>query len=146
AGDIKGVLAGGEEALIEVVGATHSGMTVEDFTAQAAEWIATAKHPATGRAYSDMVYQPMLELLSYLRDNDYQTWIVSGGGVDFMRAFAEPVYGIPPQQVIGSLGKAEFKMVDGKPQVMKDPGIAFIDDKGGKPVGIERNIGKRPIF
>ncbi|MEQ1941926.1 HAD family hydrolase [Mesorhizobium sp. VNQ89] len=146
AGDIKGVLAGGESALIEVVSATHSGMTVEDFTAQAAEWIATAKHPTTGRAYSDMIYQPMLELLSYLRDNDYQTWIVSGGGVDFMRAFAEPVYGIPPQQVIGSLGKADFQMVDGKPQVMKDPGIAFIDDKGGKPVGIERNIGKRPIF
>jgi hypothetical protein len=93
-----------------------------------------------------MVYQPMLELLSYLRDNEYQTWIVSGGGVDFMRGFAQDVYGIPPQQVIGSLGKAEFQMVDGKPQVMKDAGIAFIDDKGGKPVGIARAIGKRPIF
>jgi hypothetical protein len=146
AGDIKGVLAGGEAALIEVVSATHSGMTVEDFTAQAGEWIRTAKHPVTGLGYADMVYQPMLELLSYLRDNDYQTWIVSGGGVDFMRGFAQDVYGIPPQQVIGSLGKAEFQMVDGKPQVMKDAGIAFIDDKGGKPVGIARAIGKRPIF
>ena len=146
AGDIKGVLAGGEAALIEVVSATHSGMTVEDFTAQAGAWIRTAKHPKTGLVYSDMVYQPMLELLSYLRDNQYQTWIVSGGGVDFMRGFSKAVYGIPPQQVIGSLGKAEFQMVDGKPQVMKDAGIAFIDDKGGKPVGIARAIGKRPIF
>jgi hypothetical protein len=146
AGDIKAVLAGGEASLLEVVTATHSNMTVEDFTAEAAEWIKTAKNPATDMLFTDMTYQPMVELLDYLRSNDYQTYIVSGGGVDFMRAFAEEAYGIPPQNVIGSLGKSSFQMVDGKPQVVKDPGIAFIDDKAGKPVGIERNIGKRPIF
>jgi hypothetical protein len=146
AGDVKTLMAGGEEALIEVVSATHSGLTVEDFTAQAAAWIATAKHPTKGLPYTGMTYQPMVELLAHLRENGFQTWIVSGGGVDFMRAFTEEAYGIPPQQVIGSLGKASFEMVDGKPQVMKDPGIAFIDDKGGKPVGITRAIGKRPVF
>jgi hypothetical protein len=146
AGDVKAVMAGGEEALVEVVSATHSGLTVEEFTAQAAEWIATAKHPTTGLRYTGMTYQPMVELLEHLRGNGFQTWIVSGGGVDFMRAFSDEAYGIPTQQVIGSLGKASFQMVDGQPQVMKDPGIAFIDDKGGKPVGIERAIGKRPVF
>ena len=146
AGDMKGVLAGGEAALIEVVTATHSGLTVEDFTAEAADWIANAKHPVTGKPFTGMVFQPMLELLDYLRANEYQTYIVSGGGVDFMRAFVEEAYGIPPQNVIGSLGKASLQMIDGKPQVMKDPGIAFIDDKEGKPIGIERSIGKHPVF
>lgn len=146
AGDVKTLMAGGEEALVEVVSATHSGLTVEEFTAQAAAWIATAEHPTTGLRYTGMTYQPMVELLEHLRGNGFETWIVSGGGVDFMRAFTEEAYGIPPQQVIGSLGKASFQMVDGKPQVMKDPGIAFIDDKGGKPVGITRAIGKRPVF
>jgi hypothetical protein len=146
AGDVKALMEGGEEALIEVVSATHSGLTVEAFTAEAAEWIATAKHPTTGMRYTGMTYQPMVELLDHLRENGFQTWIVSGGGVDFMRAFSDEAYGIPTQQVIGSLGKASFQMVDGQPQVMKDPGIAFIDDKGGKPVGIERAIGRRPVF
>jgi phosphoglycolate phosphatase-like HAD superfamily hydrolase len=146
AGDMKTIMAGGEKALVEIVMATHSGMSVEDFTAEAAKWFATAKHPETGLLYTQMTYQPMIELLEYLRANDYQTFIVSGGGVDFMRAFAEGAYGIPPQQVIGSLGKSSFEIINGKPQVMKDPDIAFIDDKGGKPVGIERNIGKRPVF
>ncbi|WP_340119813.1 HAD family hydrolase [Pelagibius sp. 7325] len=146
AGDAKGVLAGGEEALLEVVTATHSGMTVPAFTAEVADWLATAKHPTTGRLYTEMVFQPMLELLDYLRAKDFDVYIVSGGGVDFMRAFAEDTYGIPPENVIGSLGNARFEMVDGVPQVMKDPGIAFIDDKGGKPVGIARHIGRRPIF
>jgi hypothetical protein len=140
------VLAGGEAALLEVVSATHSGMTVEDFTADVAAWIATATHPVTGKRYTEMTYQPMLELLDLLRAHDYRTYIVSGGGVDFMRAFAEQAYGIPPEQVIGSLGKASFAEVDGVPQVMKDPGIAFIDDKEGKPIGIARHIGKRPVF
>lgn len=146
AGDVKAALTGGEEALLEIVGATHSGMTVEAFTAEVAQWISQAKHPKTGRLYTDMVFQPMLELLDYLRANDFDVYIVSGGGVDFMRAFAEEAYGVPPENVIGSMGKAVFKMVDGTPQVMKDPGIAFIDDKGGKPVAIARRIGRRPIF
>jgi phosphoglycolate phosphatase-like HAD superfamily hydrolase len=146
AGDIKGVVAGGEAALIEVVTATHSGMSVEDFTASVADWLATAKHPTTNLRFDQMTYQPMVELLDYLRDNEFQTYIVSGGGVDFMRAFTQSAYGIPPEQVIGSLGKASLQIIDGKPQVMKDPAIAFIDDKEGKPIGIERNIGKRPVF
>jgi len=146
AGDMKAVMAGGEKALLEIVGATHSGMTVEAFTAEVADWIAAAKHPQSGRAYTEMVFQPMVELLDYLRAHDFEVYIVSGGGVDFMRAFAERAYGVPPQNVIGSLGAARFEIVDGVPQVLKDPGIAFIDDKGGKPVGILRHIGKRPIF
>lgn len=145
-GDASGVLAGGEEALIEVVTATHSGLTVEAFTAGVAAWIADARHPQTGRAYSRMVFQPMLELLDHLRANGFKTYIVSGGGVDFMRAFAEPVYGIPPEQVIGSLGDVSYAVVDGVPQIMKDPGIAFIDDKEGKPIAIQRTIGRRPVF
>lgn len=146
AGDAEAVLSGGEEALLEVVAATHSGTTVEDFTAGVADWIAQAKHPETGRLYTQMVYQPMLELLDYLRANDFDVYIVSGGGVDFMRAFAEEAYGVPPENVIGSMGKARYEIVDGVPQVLKDPGIAFIDDKGGKPVAIARHIGRRPIF
>ncbi len=145
-GDVKALMAGGEDALIEVVNATHSGLTVEEFTASVAAWIAEARHPQTGERLLDMTYQPMVDLLDYLRENEFQTYIVSGGGVDFMRAFAEDAYGIPPQNVIGSLGNSSFQMIDGAPVVMKDPGIAFIDDKGGKPVGILRNIGKRPIF
>ena len=121
-------------------------MSVEAFTADVATWIATTKHPKTGMLYTDMTFQPMLELLDYLRTNDYQTYIVSGGGVDFMRAFAETAYGVPPQNVISSLGKTSVQIVDGKPEGMKDAGIAFIDDKDGKPVGILRGIGKRPIF
>jgi hypothetical protein len=146
AGDLTGIMAGGEKALVEIVGATHSGMTVEAFTAEVADWIAKAKHPQAGRLYTQMVFQPMVELLDYLRTNDFEVYIVSGGGVDFMRAFAGQAYGVPPQNVIGSLGTARFAVVDGIPQVLKDPGIAFIDDKGGKPVGILRHIGRRPIF
>ena len=145
-GDMGPIMAGGEEALLEVVNATHSGMSVGAFQDEVRAWLETARHPETGLAYDEMVYQPMLELLSYLRDNDFETYIVSGGGIDFMRAFAEEAYGIPPEQVIGSMGNSAFEIVDGVPQVIKQPGIAFIDDKGGKPVGIMRDIGRMPIF
>lgn len=145
-GDVKALLEGGEKALLEVVSATHSGMTVEAFTEQAGDWVRTAQHPTAGRPYIGMTYQPMIELLDLLRANGYEVHIVSGGGVDFMRGFTEEAYGIPSQNVIGSLGKATFEQVDGVWQVMKDPGIAFIDDKEGKPIGIARTIGKRPVF
>lgn len=144
--DFKTVLAGGDEALLEVVMASHSGLTVDAFQDNVTSWIAEARHPDTGRPYSEMLYQPMLELLSYLRDEGFDTYIVSGGGVDFMRAFAEVAYGIPPEQVIGSSGKTSYQVVDGVPTLMKDPGIAFIDDKEGKPVAINAKIGKRPIL
>jgi phosphoglycolate phosphatase-like HAD superfamily hydrolase len=146
AGELKGAMAGGEEGLIEIVAASHSGMDVETFQAEVRDWLAAARHPKTGRAYDEMVYQPMLELLGYLRDNGFKTYIVSGGGVDFVRAFAEDAYGIPPEQVIGSMGKARYDIVEGEPVIMKDPGIAFIDDKAGKPVAIMRQIGRRPVF
>jgi hypothetical protein len=146
AGDLKGVVGGGEKALLELVNATHSGMTVEEFTSLAESWAGTAQHPVAKRRYTEMVYQPMVELLGYLRANEFRVYIVSGGGVDFMRGFAEAAYGVPPENVIGSMGNAHFEIVDGVPQVLKDPDVAFIDDKGGKPVGIARHIGRRPIF
>jgi hypothetical protein len=146
AGDVKGILAGGEAGLVELLGATSAGLSVEDFTAEAAAWMAAARHPTTGLRYDGMTFRPMIELLDHLRANGFQTYIVSGGGIDFMRAYAEPAYGIPPQNVIGSLGNAAFTVEDGVPEVMKDPGIAFIDDKEGKPIGIARSIGKRPIL
>jgi phosphoglycolate phosphatase-like HAD superfamily hydrolase len=144
-GDLKGALAGGEKALMEIVGATHSGLTTEEFEKIVREWIATAKHPATKQPLTGMVYQPMLELLSYLRANGFKTFIVTGGGSEFVRAFAEQVYGIPPEQVIGSSGKLKFEMRDGKPVLVKLPAIDFIDDKDGKPIGIQTHIGRRPI-
>jgi hypothetical protein len=127
------------------VGATHSGLTTEEFEKIVREWIATAKHPATKKPLTGMVYQPMLELLSYLRANGFKTFIVTGGGIEFMRVFAEQVYGIPPEQVIGSSGKLKFEMRDGKPVLVKLPAIDFIDDKDGKPIGIQTHIGRRPI-
>ena len=145
AGDLKGALAGGERALLEIVMAAHSNMTTEDFDGIVRQWLATAKHPGTGRLYVEMVYQPMLELLAYLRMNGFKTFIVSGGGIDFMRAFAEKVYGIPPEQVIGSTGKLRFEPRDGKPVLLKLPELDFIDDKEGKPIAIHRQIGRRPI-
>jgi phosphoglycolate phosphatase-like HAD superfamily hydrolase len=146
AGDIEAVLAGGDAALLEVVGATHSGMSMEAFVAEAAEWLDEARHPTTGLRYVDMVYQPMLELLDHLRANGFQTWIVSGGGIDFIRAFAEEVYGIPPKQVIGSMSDLAFVVEDGRGEVVKEPGIAFLDDKETKPLAIARHIGRRPVF
>jgi phosphoglycolate phosphatase-like HAD superfamily hydrolase len=144
-GDLKGALAGGEKALMEIVGATHSGLTTEEFEKIVREWIATAKHPATKKPLTGMVYQPMLELLSYLRANGFKTFIVTGGGIEFIRVFAEQVYGIPPEQVIGSSGKLKFEMRDGKPVLVKLPAIDFIDDKDGKAIGIQQHIGRRPI-
>ncbi len=144
-GDLKGALAGGEPAIFQIVMATHAGMTTEEFEKTVRDWIATAKHPKTGRLYTEMVYQPMLDLLAYLRANGFKTFIVSGGGVDFLRVFAERVYGIPPEQVIGSSGKLKFELRDGKPVLVKLPEIDFINDKSGKPEGINKFIGRRPI-
>ncbi len=144
-GDVKGALAGGEKALVEMAMATHAGMTPEEFEAIAKDWIATARHPVTKRPYTEMVYQPMLELLAYLRANGFKTFIVSGGGIEFMRPWTERVYGIPPEQVIGSSIKTKFEMRDGKPALVRLPEINFIDDKAGKPVGIQQHIGRRPI-
>ncbi|RWQ37524.1 MAG: haloacid dehalogenase-like hydrolase [Mesorhizobium sp.] len=144
-GDVNAALAGGEPAIVDIVMTTHSGMTTEEFDQIVRNWIATAKHPKTGRLYTEMVYQPMLELLSYLRANGFKTFIVSGGGIDFMRPWTEKVYGIPPEQVVGSSGKTKFEMRDGTPVFMRLPEINFIDDKAGKPVGIHHHIGRRPI-
>ncbi|NTW35314.1 MAG: haloacid dehalogenase-like hydrolase [Syntrophobacteraceae bacterium] len=144
-GDVKGALAGGERAMLEIVMATHAGMTTEEFAQTVQAWITSAKHPKTGRLYTEMVYQPMLELLAYLRANGFKPFIVSGGGVEFMRPWVEKVYGIPPEQVIGSSIKTKLEMRDGKPVLVRLPELDFIDDKEGKPVGIQRHIGRRPI-
>jgi len=144
-GDVKGALAGGERALVEIVMATHAGMTTEEFEKIVKAWIATAKHPTTKRLYTEMVYQPMLELLTYLRANGFKTFIVSGGGIEFMRPWMEKVYGIPPEQVVGSSIKTKFELRDGKPVLVRLPELNFIDDKAGKPVGIHQHIGRRPI-
>ena len=144
-GDVKGALAGGERAMLEIVMATHAGMTTVEFEKIVKDWLATAKHPITKRAYTEMVYQPMLELLAYLRANGFKTFIVSGGGVEFMRAFTEKVYGVPPEQVVGSSIKTKFELRDGKPALVRLPEVNFIDDSDGKPVGINQYIGRRPI-
>jgi phosphoglycolate phosphatase-like HAD superfamily hydrolase len=144
-GDVKSALAGGEHALVEMAMATHAGTTTEEFDTVVTDWITTAKHPKTGRLYTEMVYQPMLELLAYLRANGFKTFIVSGGGIEFMRPWAERVYGIPPEQVIGSSIRTKFEMREGKPVLVRLPEIDFVDDKAGKPVGIQTHIGRRPI-
>ncbi|MBI5364611.1 MAG: haloacid dehalogenase-like hydrolase [Planctomycetes bacterium] len=144
-GDMKGALAGGEKALFEVLIATHAGTTTEEFAGIVKDWLATARHPVTKRPYTEMVYQPMLELLAYLRANGFKTFIVSGGGIEFMRPWAETVYGIPPEQVIGSSIKTKFELRDGRPVLVRLPELNFLDDKAGKPVGIQQHIGRRPI-
>ena len=144
-GDVQGALAGGERAMLDIIMVTHAGMTTEEFETIVQEWIATAKHPVTKRPYTEMVYQPMLELLAYLRANGFKTFIVSGGGIEFMRPWVERVYGVPPEQVIGSSIKTQFELRDGKPVLMRLPEVNFIDDKTGKPVGINAYIGRRPI-
>jgi phosphoglycolate phosphatase-like HAD superfamily hydrolase len=145
-GDAKGALAGGERSEEAIMMATHSGMTTDEFARTVTEWIATARHPITGRLYTGMVYQPMLELLAYLRANGFKTFIVSGGGIDFMRPWTERVYGIPPEQVIGTTGRTQFEIRNGVPVLLKLPETDLIDNKAGKPVGIERHIGRRPIL
>jgi len=144
-GDVKGALAGGERALAEILMATHAGMSTEEFAKIVQDWVATAKHPVTKRSYTEMVYQPMLEVLAYLRANGFKTFIVSGGGIEFMRPWAEKVYGVPPEQVVGSSIKTRFEWRDGQPVLMRLPELNFIDEKAGKPVGINEHIGRRPI-
>jgi len=143
--DLKTALAGGDRALLEIVMPTHMGMTTVEFEQIVKDWIATAKHPKTGKLYTEMVYQPMLELLAYLRSNGFKNYIVSGGGIEFMRPWTEKVYGIPPEQVIGSSIKTKFELRDGKPVIVRLPELNFIDDKAGKPVAINLHIGRRPI-
>lgn len=144
-GDMKAALAGGERALAEMVMATHAGMTTEEFDKIVSDWIATARHPKTGKLYTEMVYQPMLELLACLRNNGFKTFIVSGGGIEFMRPWAQRVYGIPPEQIIGSSIKTKYERRNGRPAIVRLPELNFIDDKSGKPVGIQQHIGRRPI-
>jgi len=144
-GDPKSALAGGERATVELLMATHAGLTSEEFERQVAQWIATARHPKSGRLLTEMVYQPMLELLAYLRASGFKTFIVSGGGVEFMRPWTDRVYGIPPEQVIGSSIKMKFERRDGRPVLARLPEIDFVDDGPGKPVGIQMRIGRRPL-
>ena len=145
-GDLQPVVAGGHRALLEILMASHANNTTDDFAAAVTKWLASARHPRFERPYTDIVYQPMLELVAFLRTNGYKTHIVSGGGVEFMRVFTEEVYGIPPEQVVGSSIETRFEMRDGKAVLARLPEIDFIDDKDGKPVGIHRFIGRRPVM
>jgi phosphoglycolate phosphatase-like HAD superfamily hydrolase len=146
AGDMKSLAASGEKGLLQIMAATHAGMMVDEYHAIVLDWIHTARHPKYNRPYNECIYQPMRELLDYLRTNGFKTFIVSGGGVEFMRPWVEEAYGIPPQQVVGSSGVVTYKMRDGQPVLMKEPKVEFIDDGPGKPVGINRFIGRRPIM
>lgn len=146
AGDMKGVAASGEKGLMELLAATHSGMTTEAFEADVTRWLNRARHPRFKRPYTECVYQPQVELLEYLRAHGFTTYIVSGGGVEFMRPWTDGVYGIPPEQVVGSSGKLKYEVRDGHPVLVKLPEVNLIDDKAGKPVGIQTYIGKRPIL
>lgn len=144
--DMKSLAKQGEHGLIQLVMATHAGNTTEEFESYVKEWIATAKHPTKKVTYDKLVYQPMLELLQYLRANDFKTYVVSGGGVDFMRAFISPIYGIPSEQIIGSRIETKFEYNDGNPKIIRLPELDFIDDKEGKPLNIQKIIGKKPVF
>jgi len=145
-GDLNIAFAGDQEALLEIAMATHAGMTTDEFTTIVTDWISTARHPKTGRLYTEMAYQPMLEVLAYLRANGFKTFIVSGGGIEFIRPWAEKVYGIPPEQILGSSIKTEYEVRDGKPVIVRLPALTFVDDRAGKPIGIQQHIGRRPIF
>ena len=145
-GDLKALAAQGQSGIAQIIAATHSGMTTDEFNAIASQWLATARHPTTNMPYTQMIYQPQLELLAYLRENGFTTYIVSGGGVEFMRAFAEQAYGILPEQVVGSRVKYKFETRDGKPVLVRLPSIDHLDDGPGKPVGIQQQIGRRPII
>jgi len=144
-GDLKAVAESGERGLVELVAVTHAGMTTDEFLTIVADWLAKARDPRFKRPYTELIYQPMLELLAYLRANDFKTFIVSGGGIEFMRPWTERVYGVPPEQVVGSSIKTRFEMRDGRPILFRLPEINFIDDKAGKPVGINEHVGRRPI-
>jgi phosphoglycolate phosphatase-like HAD superfamily hydrolase len=144
-GDLEALKAAGEHGLVEIIAATHTGMTTAEFQKSVRRWISTARHPTTGRLYTEMVFQPMLEVLDLLRSNAFKVFIVSGGGIDFVRVWAEDVYGIPPEQVVGSSVVTKFEMRDDSPVLVRLPEIDFVDDKAGKPVGIDRHIGRRPI-
>ncbi|MFA5180188.1 MAG: HAD family hydrolase [Syntrophales bacterium] len=144
-GDMKVVSAGDQHALVELIMATHAGYTTEEFAQIVKDWLVTARHPKTGRPYTEMVYQPMLELLAYLRTNGFKTYIVSGGSIEFMRPWTEKVYGFPPEQVVGSRFKTKFELRNGKPVLVQLPEFNFIDDNEGKPIGINQYIGRRPI-
>ncbi|WP_249140901.1 MULTISPECIES: HAD family phosphatase [Bradyrhizobium] len=144
-GDMKALAESGEPGLVELIMATHAGMTVSEFSSIVTDWLATARDPRFKRLYTELVYQPMLELLAYLRANGFKTFIVSGGGVEFMRPWTDKIYGVPPEQVVGSSIKTKFVMRDGIPTIFRLPAVNFIDDKDGKPVGINEYIGRRPI-
>jgi phosphoglycolate phosphatase-like HAD superfamily hydrolase len=144
--DIKTLMSYGEHGLIEIVMATHAGNTVDEFEQLVKDWLATAKHPRFNKPYNELIYQPMLELLDYLRANNFKTFIVSGGGIEFMRPWVQQAYGIPTDQVVGSSIKTEFSIENGIPQIKRLPALDFIDDKEGKPVGINKFIGKKPVF
>ena len=145
-GDLKALAASGEKGILELVMATHAGITTDEFAMVVAAWLDSAPHPRFHRPYTEVVYQPMLELLRYLREKGFKTYIVSGGGIDFMRTFSEKVYGVPPEQVIGSSILTQYEMRDGKPVLLRLPKVDFIDDKAGKPVGIDKFIGRRPLL
>src|SRR5262245_21195445 len=144
-GDEQSALAAGMHALVEMAMASHAGTTTEEFERIVRDWIATARHPTTGKLYTEMAYQPMLELLAYLRANGFKTFIVSAGGIEFMRVFSERVYGVPPEQVIGTSIRTRFELRGGKPVLVRLPEISFIDDGEGKPVGVQMHIGRRPL-
>src|SRR5262245_25585775 len=143
--DLPALAQSGEHAMVELLTATHAGMTVAEFETIVTDWLATARHPRFQRPYTELVYQPMLELLAFLRANGFQTFIVSGGGIEFMRPWTERVYGIPPEKVVGSSIKTRFEMRDGVPLLFRLPEVSFVDDKAGKPVGINAHIGRRPV-
>ncbi|HSR59731.1 MAG TPA: HAD family hydrolase, partial [Robiginitalea sp.] len=144
--DMRTLGSFGEHGIIEIVMATHAGNTTEEFEQIVKDWLATAKHPRFDRPYTDLVFQPMLELMAYLRANDFKTFIVSGGGIEFMRPWVEQVYGVPKDQVVGSSIKTEFVLEDGIPKIQRLPALDFIDDKAGKPLGIHKFIGRKPVF
>jgi len=145
-GDAKGVMASGEKGLMELIMATHTGMTTVEFEKIVNDWITTAKNPKTGKLFTEMTFQPMLEVLAYLRANGFKTYIVSGGGIEFMRPWTERVYGIPPEQIVGSSVKTQFEMRDGKPVLVRLPELNFNDNNAGKAIGINQYIGRRPVM
>jgi hypothetical protein len=143
--DVRALAASGERGLVEIIMVTHAGMSADEFAKIVTNWLTVARHPRFRRPYTELVYQPMLEVLAYLRGNGFKTYIVSGGGIEFMRPWSDKIYGVPPEQVVGSSIKTRFEMRDGQPRLFRLPEVNFIDDKAGKPVGINEHIGRRPL-